>query len=396
MTEAVIVAAARTPIGRSYKGSLVDVDAFTLAEIAVRRGHRARAGIDGTSIDDIVLAESLQGGGVHRPQRRGPPRLDICPRAGRQPALCGGPQRHRRSQPGSIRSGMDRVVVAGGHREPELDPEGHSRRTRYPRAIYKPWFSPTHPPTPEARPIATCRSRWARTPPGWRASPALEADDMGTTTRTSALPPRDDQGLFAAEIVPVPVVSPTAQVTMFEADEQPRADTSIGEVGVASRLHPELPDATVTAGNSSGINDGAAAVVVTADDFAAVRRPHRARSGPFVGIRRHAPDHTGLAPTLAIPKALERAGMKMGDVDLFEINEAFCSMAVACTRHPRHRPRHRQRQRQRLRPGAPGGRHRNSHGHHHAARTSAPRCERRFISMCAGGGMGAAMVIEIV
>jgi acetyl-CoA C-acetyltransferase len=161
-------------------------------------------------------------------------------------------------------------------------------------------------------------------------------------------------------------------------------------------LHPEIPSATVTAGNSSGINDGAAAVVVTADDVAATLGLEvlgRIRSWASVGVE---PDRTGLAPTLAIPKALERAGMKVDDVDLFEINEAFCSMAVACTRaldldheivnvngsgcglgHP---------------VAATGTRMVVTMLYELRRRGASVGC----VSMCAGGGMGSAMVLEII
>jgi acetyl-CoA C-acetyltransferase len=143
------------------------------------------------------------------------------------------------------------------------------------------------------------------------------------------------------------------------------------------------------------VNDGAAAVVVVADDFA---RAHglevlgRVRSWASVGVE---PNRTGLAPTTAIPKALERAGMKLKDVDLLEINEAFCSMAVACTRildldenvvnvngsgcglgHP---------------VGATGTRMVVTMLHELRRRGGSVGC----VSMCAGGGMGSAMVLEI-
>jgi acetyl-CoA C-acetyltransferase len=97
-------------------------------------------------------------------------------------------------------------------------------------------------------------------------------------------------------------------------------------------LHPELPGATVTAGNAAGLNDAAAAVMVVSEEYAAAHglRPlARIRSWASVGVD---PVRTGLAPTLAIPKALERSKLALGDIDVFEINEAFCSMAVASTR----------------------------------------------------------------
>jgi acetyl-CoA C-acetyltransferase len=218
-----------------------------------------------------------------------------------------------------------------------------------------------------------------------------EADEWALQSNLRAAASRD-QGLFADEIVPVPL----GDGRVFEADEQPRADTTIEKLAALPVLHPELPDATVTAGNASGINDGAAAVMVTSDEFAAAHglRPlGRVRSWGSVGVE---PAQTGLAPVFAIPKALERAGMKITDVDLFEINEAFCSMAVACTRelgldrevvnvngsgcglgHP---------------VAATGTRMVVTMLHELRRRGGTVGC----VSMCAGGGMGSAMVIELL
>jgi acetyl-CoA acetyltransferase len=152
----------------------------------------------------------------------------------------------------------------------------------------------------------------------------------------------------------------------------------------------------VTAGNSAGLNDAAAAVVVTSDDYAVANgltALARVVSWASVGVL---PERTGLAPTIAIPKALSRAGMKVADVDLYEINEAFTTVAVACSRaldidhgivnvngsgcglgHP---------------VAATGAR---------MVITMLGELRRRgqsvgCVSMCAGGGMGSALVLEML
>ena len=391
MTEAVIVAATRTPIGRAHKGSLVDVDAFSLAQIVVESAL-ARAGIDGASIDDIVLAESLQGGGVIA--RNVAVRLGLTSVPGlADNRHCAAGLSAIAIAAGSIRSGMDRVVIAGGTESLSSIPRVFKAEPAS-SGDYQPWFSPTHPPTPEApnRDMSiTVGENTARLAGVTR----LEADTWAYHSNLRAAGARD-KGFFAQEIVPVPVVKADGTTVLFERDEQPRADTSMEKLASLPVIHPELPNATVTAGNASGINDGAAAVVLTADDFAqseGLTVLGRIRSWVSVGV---APDHTGLAPTVAIPKALERAGMKIGDIDLFEINEAFCSMAVACTRslgiehdivnvngsgcglgHP---------------VAATGTRMVITMLNELRRRGASVGC----ISMCAGGGMGAAMVLEIV
>jgi len=217
-----------------------------------------------------------------------------------------------------------------------------------------------------------------------------EADEWALQSNLRAAASRD-QGLFDEEIVPVPVGD-----RLFERDEQPRADTTMEKLSQLPVLHPEIPGFTVTAANSSGINDGASAVVVTADDFAeahGLEALGRIVSWASIGVD---PERTGLAPTVAIPKALERAGMKIGDIDLFEINEAFCSMAVACTRslgldreivnvngsgcglgHP---------------VAATGARMVVTMLHELRRRGGNVGC----VSMCAGGGMASALILELV
>ena len=390
MTDAVIVAGARTPIARSYKGALAGVDAFALAEVAVQAAI-GRSGVDPGAIDDLVLAESLQGGGVIA--RYTALRLGLSAVPGlADNRHCAAGLSAIQIAAGSIRAGMDRVVVAGGTESLSTTPRAF--KARPPGSDHlEPWYSPTHVPTPQApnRDMSiTVGENTAREAGVTR----VEADTWALQSNLRAAAARD-QGTFDEEVVPVPLPE-GGPSPAFTADEQPRADTTLEKLLALPVLHPELPDATVTAGNASGINDGAAAVMVVSDDFAAAHGLEvlgRVRSWASVGLE---PERTGLAPTLAIPKALERGGMKLGDVDVFEINEAFCSMAVACTRML-------------------GIDHEvvNVHGSgcglgHPVAATGTRmvvtmlyELRRRdaqvgLVSMCAGGGMGSAMVVERV
>jgi acetyl-CoA C-acetyltransferase len=181
---------------------------------------------------------------------------------------------------------------------------------------------------------------------------------------------------------------------MFEVDEHPRRGSSMDTLGALPVLHPEIEGATVTAGNAAGLNDGAAAVVVTSGEFAAshgLAPMARVLSWASIGLE---PARTGLGPTLAIPKALDRMGMSLDDVELWEINEAFCSVPVAAVR----------------KLGIPqeivnvngSG---SSLGHPIACTgarmvvTMINELHRRgktigCVSMCAGGGMGSALILE--
>jgi acetyl-CoA acetyltransferase family protein len=316
MTDAVIVAAARTPIGRANKGALVDVDAFALARVAVR-GVLDRVEIPVDDIDDLVIAESLQGGGViarHTAVELG---LTSVPGMADNRHCAAGLSAVQIAA-GSIRAGMDRVVVAGGTESLSSMVFGTKKGET--------WMSPSHTPTPEAPAFdmaLTVGENTARL-----AGISRQAvDEWAYHSHLRAAASRDS-GRFDREIVPVTL----PDGSRFERDEHPRANTTLEKLASLPVVHPEIEGATVTAGNAAGLNDAAAAVVVTSDGYA---RAHgiaplaRIRSWASVGVD---PVRTGLAPILAVPKALDRAGLTVADVDLFEINEAFCSVAVAASR----------------------------------------------------------------
>ena len=141
-----------------------------------------------------------------------------------------------------------------------------------------------------------------------------------------------DEGRFAHEIVPIKVTTRDGSAVVFDTDEHPRRDSTAEKLASLKPIHPEIEGFSITAGNASGVNDAASALVVTSDAFAAehgLTPLATVRSWASVGVD---PKDTGMAPTIAIPKALERAGMTLGDVDLYEINEAFASVPVACVR----------------------------------------------------------------
>jgi acetyl-CoA acetyltransferase family protein len=387
MPEAVIVSAARTPIGRANKGSLVDVDAFALGEVVVR-AVLERAGVAPEDVDDIVLAEQLQGGGVIA--RNVAVRLGLTAVPGlADNRHCAAGLSAVQIAAGSIRAGMDSVVIAGGTESLSSMPVV-MKSTPASARDYKQWMSPSHPETPDAPAFdmaITVGENTAR-----EAGVTREAADEWAYHSHQRAAASVANGWFDAEVVPVPLPGGGS----FQRDEHPRADTTIEKLASLPVLHPELPDAIVTAGNAAGLNDAAAAVMVVSDEYA---RAHgltplaRIVSWASVGIE---PARTGLAPTLAIPKALHRAGMKTGDIDLFEINEAFCSMAVASSRqlgldhsivnvngsgcglgHP---------------IAATGARMLVTMVHELRRREAGIGC----VSMCAGGGMGSALVVELL
>ena len=388
MTEAVIVAAARTPIGRANKGSLVDVDAFELARVALT-GVIERAGIPTTDIDDIVLAESLQGGGVIGRYVAVEMGLSHIPGLADNRHCAAGLSAVQIGAAG-IRAGMDRVVVAGGTESLSSMPQA-LKSSPASAHDYQPWMSPSHPATPEA-PAFDMALTVGENTSRLAGLTRSDLDEWAARTHANAVN-SIEKGYFEAEIVPVEV--PDGDGTRwFTTDEHPRPGTTVETLATLKVLHPELDSPTITAGNSAGLNDAAAAVMLTSDDYAAANGLTplaRVRSWSSVGVD---PVRTGLAPIDAIPKALSRGGLGIEDIDLFEINEAFCSVTVAASRALGIDP-------DILNVNGSGC----SLGHPIAATgarmvvTMVNELARRdatlgVVSMCAGGGMGSAMVLE--
>jgi acetyl-CoA acetyltransferase family protein len=325
--QAVIVAGARTAIGTSYKGSLVDTDAMELATAAVGEAVR-RSGVEPELVDDVILGESLYGGG------------DIARYAAIETGLVNAPgvalNRHCASglaavqnAAGSIIAGMDRVVVAGGVQSSSTMPKT-TRRVPGTDTYEEDWLAPSHRETPDA-PIRdmTITVGWNTAVKAGLTREAMDAWAFRSHLRAVA---GIDNGSFTDEIVPIQITRRDGTTFTFAHDEHPRRGSTLEKLASLKPLHPEIEGFSITAGNSAGVNDGAAAIVLTSRSFAQGRglEPQAIiRAWASAGVP---PADTGLAPSIAIPKALDRAGLKIADIDLWEINEAFASVPVAVTR----------------------------------------------------------------
>ena len=200
-------------------------------------------------------------------------------------------------------------------------------------------------------------------------------------------------GFLAAEIAPVEVPGPGKGTTIVREDEHPRPGTTLEALG---GLKPLFAGGVVTAGNASGINDGAAALLVgsrAAGERAGVRPLARILSAAAVGVE---PRVMGIGPAFAIPKALARAGLTLGQMDVIEVNEAFASQVLACLKllglpfdDPRVNPN----------GGAIALGHPLGASGARLALTAARELRRRgggraVVSLCIGVGQGLAMVME--
>lgn len=322
LPDAVIVSTARTPIGRAFKGTLVDVDPFVLGEHVVTAALE-RSGIDPMLLDDIILAESMHGGGDIARFIATEVGLEHLPGASVN-RWCAAGLTALTFGAGSIRAGMDRALVVGGTHSQSTSPRLTIRQPGTNEMLG--WMSPSHRETPEAPAFDMSITV------GWNA--AVEAgvsrermDAWACRSHERAIAAIDG-GRFDEEIAPIEVNGPGG-ATLFAVDEHPRRGTTMERLASLPGLHPEIEGFSITAGNAAGLNDGAGAMVITSDGLArseGLTTLATVRSWASVGV---APERTGLAPTLAIPKALERASIEVGDVDLWEINEAFASMCVA-------------------------------------------------------------------
>ncbi|WP_216898238.1 thiolase family protein [Nocardia alni] len=384
MINPVIVAAQRTAIGTSFKGTIVNVEPADLA-VPVISGL-----VDGVAggrelIDDVILAESLHGGGVIARYAALEAGLTDVPGLAVN-RHCAGGLSAIITAAGAIRSG-ERAVIAGGVQSSSTAPELRDRHDPD-----RPWLFESHRPTPDAP--ADDMSVTV----GWNAArlgdiSRLAQDEWALRSHARAVQAIQN-GRFTAEIVPIEVSRADGTTTTFQVDEHPRSSTSIEKLTALRPLHAEIPGFSVTAGNSSGINDAAAAVLVAepavaqAQGWTAMSRILAATSIAVPPVR------TGLAVAAAISKALDRAGLTPADVDLWEINEAFASVAIAATRAL-------SLDEQRVNPFGSGC----SLGHPVAATgarmvtTLTHELHRRgggigVAAMCAGGGMAAAMVLE--
>jgi 3-oxoadipyl-CoA thiolase len=329
------VSAVRTPVGR-YGGALRSVRPDDLAATAIGAAIE-RSGLEPALIEDVILGAANQAGEDNRNVARMAGLLAGLPidTAGQTVnRLCGSGLQAINSAAHAIMVGDGDAFVAGGVES----------MTRAPYVMAK----------PEA-PFDRGERRMYDTTLGWRFTNPRLAEmhhpySMGETGENVAAQcgvTREEQDAFALrshqravaaiedgrlhdQIVPVIVPQAKGDPVVVDRDEHPRPDTSLDALG---RIRPAFREGgTVTAGNSSGINDGASAVVLVEADLArrrGIRPMARVVSTAVAGVD---PSVMGLGPIPATRKALERAGLSVGDLDLIELNEAFASQSIVCIR----------------------------------------------------------------
>jgi len=334
MNEVYLCDGVRTPFGR-YGGSLASVRPDDLAAFVLRELVRRNAGLDPDAIDDVILGCANQSGEDNRNVARMAALLAGLPfgvSGVTVNRLCGSGLDSVASAARMIAAGEADCVIAGGVES----------MSRAPFVVAK-------GSTPFARDV-----KMYDTTMGWRfVNPALErlygVDTMGETAENVAAEfnvSRADQdlfalrsqqrtaaaqaaGLFAAEIVAVPMPAKRGETTLFGVDEHPR-ETNLA--ALAKLTTPFRDGGSVTAGNSSGINDGACMLLVAS--AVAVQRFGLQPCARVLGtsVAGVAPRIMGMGPVAATRKLLARLNMKLADVDVIELNEAFAAQALAVLR----------------------------------------------------------------
>ena len=325
MRDAVIVSTARTPIGKAYRGAFNNLEAPSLAAPAIKAAL-ARAGLSGGEVEEAIFGSALTQGssGVNVARH-------IVQAAG-LPYSVAGSTVDRQCASGldavAIASHMVRcegvdVALAGGLESISLVQNAHWNAHRY-----------RDPVVPEAYYLSMLDTAEIVAERYGVTREAQDAYALQSQIRTARA---QSAGLFADEIVPVEAVKIVADKATKETRQEPvrlerdecnrPGTTSEGLSGLAA---VQGEGKTVTAGNASQLSDGAAALVVMAVNEA--RRRGLAPLGALRGfaVAGVAPDEMGIGPVVAIPRLLARAGLSPDDIDLWEINEAFASQLLYC------------------------------------------------------------------
>jgi acetyl-CoA acyltransferase len=391
MAEAVIVSAVRTPVGRAPKGALSTTRPDDLASIAICGALERVPGLDKTEIEDVILGcaqpEGEQGWDVARWAilRAGLP-VEIPGATVNR--LCSSGLEAIAMADQRVRSGGARVIVAGGTESMSLIPMGGLKPSP------NPWMAEHYPAA-----LLTMGLTAERVARHYKVS-REDQDAFALRSHQKALAAQA-AGRFGEELVPVPVTTaapgkkagkPELTETDFSRDEGPRGDTSAEAL---AKLKPAFAaQGSVTAGNSSQTSDGAAAVLVM--DAA---RARELGIEPMARLVAYAvtgclPEEMGMGPATAIPKALKLAGLKLEEIELIELNEAFAAQSLAVMRELGLDPERVNGNGGAIALGHPLG----CTGAKLTA-TLLQELKRRklrygMVTMCVGGGMGAAGIFE--
>jgi 3-oxoadipyl-CoA thiolase len=335
VAEAVIIDALRTPMG-GYRGSLSGIRPDDLAAHVIAAAVE-RNGIDPSGIDDVYMGAANQSGEDNRDVARMASLLAGLPvevPGVTVNRLCASGLEAVNQASRALRLGEGSLYLAGGvesmSRAPWVMPKPETGLARGERTLYDTTLGwrMINPRMDELHSTESMGETGENVAEKYGIS-REEQDRFALQSHQRAVEARKD-GRFDEQIVPVevPPRSRREEPRTFEADEGPREDTSMEKL---AKLKPAFREGgTVTAGNSSTLNDGAACLVLGTEETASRLGREPLARVVSIGVAGVDPAYMGIGPMVAIPKALERAGLDLDQIDLIELNEAFASQVLAC------------------------------------------------------------------
>ena len=339
MPEAVIVATARSPIGRAYKGSLTEVRSDDLASLIVRALLEKVPVLDPTEVEDLMLGcaqpAGEQGYNLARVVAIQSGLRDVAGVTVNR--YCSSSLQTIRMAAHAIRAGEGDVVVAAGvecvsrfgHGKSDGMPDTHNAiygEAEARTAQRSEAGAPEWTPRPDLPDVYIGMGQTAENVAQVEHVSRAAQDEFAARSQALAVDAQT-RGIFEREITPVPL----ADGTLVTTDDCPRAGTTVEKL---STLKPVFrPDGSVTAGNACPLNDGAAAVLVMSEERASALGVSPLARVVSSGVGGVDPEIMGLGPIDASRRALARAGLTIDDIDLVEINEAFAAQVLPSAAH---------------------------------------------------------------
>jgi acetyl-CoA acetyltransferase family protein len=394
MKEAVIISTARTPIGRAYRGAFNDTSGQTLAAHAIRNAVE-RAGVEPGEVEDVILGCAMQEGSTGYNVARqaallaGLPVTTAGATVDRQ---CGSGLQAIAIAAGRIRLDGVPVMVAGGVESISLVQNDHRNSYRARDARLVEIKGAAYMPMIDTAEVVAKRYNISRE--------RQDEYSLESQRRTAAA---QQAGKYKSEIAPLESVmlvqdKATGEISKktvrLENDEGNRPDTTLEGLAALKPVRGE--GYCITAGNASQLSDGAAACVVMDSKLAEQRGLKPLGIFKGLAVAGCEPDEMGIGPVYAVPRLLERFGLKIGDIDLIELNEAFAVQVLYCRDKLGIDPAKLNVNGGAIAIGHPYGMSGARMAGHILLEGKRRGAKNVIVTMCIGGGMGAAGLFEVV